>query len=341
MLKTRGFWIYIVIILVVLPLVFFISLLIGPYPLSFSQLLRFLLGQQENPIISAALTIRLHRTLLAAGAGAGLAISGATLQGLFRNPLIDSGLLGINSGAGFGAAIAILFTSSVGVGTFLGSEALIQGSSLFFALLALLLCFLISGWYRDRSGLVIVLAGVVISSLFSSLLTLIKFSADPFDKLPRIIFWLMGSFTTVTISQLIMVWAVILLGFLVLYLLRWRLTVISLGVDSAYSVGVRVRLVSSLSAVIASLIAASIVSICGIIGWAGLIVPHLARMIVGNDYRKLLPVSFFLGMLLLLLADLLIRLLSVEIPVTVVTSLIGVPFYLFLLHRYKLSGSSI
>ena len=259
--------------------------------------------------------------------GAGLACAGAAFQSFFANPLATPDTLGVANGASFGAALAIL----------LGFGAMqVQLLSFAFGVLSVLLVFSVTRTVGSSrpSMIMVILAGMVISSLFSALVSLVKYAADPQDVLPVITFWLMGSFSGVTRSSLMMGGPVIAAGTLLLFLLRFRLNALSLPEDEAKALGVNLPLVRGLVIVAASAVTASVVSMCGVIGWVGLLIPHLGRMAFGNDNRRLLPFSAMAGGLFMLVTDTIARCATAsEIPVSILTAVVGAPVFLMLLRK--------
>lgn len=272
--------------------------------------------------------VRLPRVVAAALVGAGLSVAGAVFQGVFRNPLASPYTLGISNGAGFGAALGIVLGTGM---------VFTQLSAIGFGLITVALTFLVASRSK-RSSVTLVLAGMLISSLFASLVSLLKFVADPTEKLPQIVYWLMGSFSGASFDKLVMILPMYLVALAVLFFFRWRLNVISIGDAEARSFGVDVGRDRFIVIVAASVIAALAVSVSGIIGWVGIVVPHLARMITGPDFRRLLPVSFSLGVCYLLIIDNVCRTLtSTEIPIGVVTGIVGVPVFLYFIFRRKVN----
>ncbi len=273
--------------------------------------------------------IRVPRILGAILTGAALSVSGAAYQGIFKNPLVSPDIIGASTGAGFGAALAIILSFSA---------AGIQGMAFVFSLGAVFATYMIA-MKINRGGdptLVLILTGMLIGTLFSSFISLIKFMADPYEKLPAITFWLMGSLSAVNIHDIRSILIPAAAGFILLFLIRWRLNIMSFGDEEAQALGVntgRLRLIVVFSS---TLLTASVVSITGIIGWVGLLIPHLARMMVGPDYRLLIPVSMLLGSSFLLLVDTLSRMiLPMEIPIGILTSIIGAPAFIYLLAKSK------
>lgn len=275
--------------------------------------------------------VRLPRVALAALCGGGLSLCGAALQGVFRNPLVSPHILGVSSGASFGGALAIL----LGV----GGLAMI-GSAFAFGIGALLLVGLLSraGGGSDTVG--VVLTGVVIAALFSALVSLLIVLANPETSLPGIVFWLMGSFATATGDKLALAAPAILAGLALLLLMRFRINILSLGEDEARSLGLPAERDRWLVFLSVALVEATVVSFSGVVGWVGLVVPHAARFLVGPDHRVLLPASALLGAAYLVAIDTLARTLTAaEIPLGVLTALIGAPVFAAILVRRQRQAS--
>jgi iron complex transport system permease protein len=324
----------IMILFVSLILIFFLSFILGRYPVAPGQLLAVLVARvfPVEPNWSATVEtvifqVRLPRILAAMLVGAALSTAGAAYQGMFKNPLVSPDILGASAGAGFGASLGIFFSFSM-VG--------IQVMAFLGGLLAVALTYGISLRIRHDPMLALVLSGIMIGSLSSAAISCIKYIADPYDKLPAITFWLMGSLASITPRDVYMVLIPITFGGILLYLLRWRLNVLAMGEEEARVLGINTSLMKTIVILCCTLMTAASVSISGMIGWVGLVIPHLARMIVGPNYRVLLPASILLGGAYLLLVDDLARLLaSMEIPLGILTALIGVPFFLYLLLNSK------
>lgn len=275
--------------------------------------------------------IRMPRIATACLVGAGLAAAGATYQGLFRNPLVSPDILGVSSGAGFGAALAILMSLPV---------VAVQGLAFVFGLAAVAVVYTIArlAGGRHEPLLVLVLAGVVVGALFSASISLIKYVADPYDQLPAIEFWLLGGLSGVRLADIGPVVVPILIGVVPLALLRWRLNVLSLDDEEARALGVRTGPLRALAIACATLMTAAAVSIAGMVGWVGLIVPHIARMLVGPSFVRLLPASMLIGAAYLLAVDNVARTAAaIEIPLGVLNAFLGAPFFLFVLARARRS----
>ncbi len=322
--------------LLVIPLIilFFISFLIGRYPISPSEVLMALAAKTTlvnyniPPSVEAVIfQIRLPRIMAAMMVGAALSIAGASFQGMFKNPLVSPDKLGVSAGAGFGAALAILFVA----GPFM-----VQFSAFMGGLLAVGLTYMISQTFKGTSMLTLVLCGIAIAALFSAFISMIKYVADPYEQLPTIVFWLMGSLSAVTNQDILMVTLPMVVGSGILLLIRWRINVLSMGEDEAQTLGVDTKKLHIIIITCCTIVTAAAVSISGIIGWIGLVIPHITRMIVGPDHKVLLPASIFMGAFFLLLIDDVARTITtVEIPLGILTAIIGAPFFLYLLAKSK------
>lgn len=321
-----------IVLLVFLPIIlFFASFLMGRYPISPVDVVKTILCPIFPQLtVSSTLNtivwqIRLPRILAALLVGASLSMAGTAFQGIFKNPLVSSDLLGVSNGAGFGAALAILLS---------GSGAVIQIFAFIFGIISVSITYLISRAYKAGGILILVLSGVAISAFFNSLISAIKFVADPEDKLPEIVYWLMGSLASVTMDEIIMIIIPLFIGFIILYLLRWQMNILAMGDEEAQSLGLNPTRVRLIIIAACTLLTSAAVSISGIIGWIGMIIPHMARMIVGPDNKILLPASISLGASFLLLIDNISRVvISIEIPIGILTAVIGVPIFLYLLRR--------
>lgn len=264
--------------------------------------------------------VRIPRILLSAMVGAGLSISGSALQGTFQNPLVSPDLLGVCSGAGFGAALGILLTGGAGLFT--------PALSLVFGLVSILLVFLLTGVKQNSETLSVVLGGIIVSSIFSALVALIKYVADTSETLPAITFWQLGSFANKTYQDIGIAIFPIAAGMLGLYLLRWRINLLSLGDEDCFTLGINPHRTRWLVILFATLTTAGCVTVSGIIGWVGLVIPHICRRLAGVNHGYLLPVSSLTGAIFMILVDTAARnLTSAEIPVGILTALIGAPFF--------------
>lgn len=309
------------------------ALLVGRYTISLRDALQTILhpslaGSEHFRVIWY---LRLPRAAAAAMCGAALAVSGAAFQGVFRNPLVNSGLLGVSNGAGFGACLAIVF---------LGGGAYTYVLAFLFALLAVVLSWFSGRIAKVTTSVTLILGGVVVSSFFSALISILKYLADPYSQLPSITFWFMGSFADVGYLHFY-AFLPMALGMLLIYLSRWRINVLSMGEKEAAALGVNVRRYQLLIIGGATLATASAVCISGTIGWVGLVVPHIGRMLVGNNNVRLIPVSMSLGACFLTLMDILARCISPsEIPIGILCALVGTPFFVYLLKKTRGGGWS-
>jgi len=320
------------VLVLVLAAAIMVALAYGPFPLSADDVLRAgkrLTGDDMGAVTSGEIVfmrVRLPRVTADILVGAALSGAGAAYQTLFRNPLVSPDILGVSTGAGLGAVLGILMSLSV-----LGIEAF----AFLGGIATVLLVYLISSSLRghDRT-LVLVLSGVVIGALAGACISLVKTLADPYDQLPAITFWLLGSLAGVKFSDLAVTAPLVLVGFVPLVLHRWPIGVLSLGDDEARSLGVDVGRLRATVIAAATLMTASVVAISGVIGWIGLMMPHIARMLVGPNFNRLLPASMLLGAAFLLIVDTLARSLGrVETPVGILTAVLGAPFFLWLLSR--------
>lgn len=320
-------------LLTLLPVILMvISLTLGRYGVPLGDILRLfsdrMLGTDHGlpgVLNTVIFEVRLPRIITALAIGGSLAVAGSSYQGIFNNPLVSPDILGVSAGAGFGAAMAILLSLSI---------TAIQIASFVTGLLAVAATYIIAAKTKSHHQvLAMVLIGMLVGTVFTSCISLIKFMADPFDKLPAITFWLMGSLATVTNKDIAMVMPPVILGLIPLYLLRWQINVLSFGDEEAQTLGVDTKKTRFAVILCSTLITAASVAVSGVIGWVGLVVPHIARNIVGPNFRDLIPASFVLGGSYLLIVDTVARvLLPMEIPLGILTSLIGAPFFVWILY---------
>jgi iron complex transport system permease protein len=308
-----------------------LALTVGRYPVSISELFDIVAAKLSGraPDVPAAAVnviwqIRGPRVLAAALVGASLAIAGTAFQGLFRNPLVSPELLGASSGAALGAVIGIYLA--------LGVFA-IQAFAFVGGLVAVSAVYLIGSAIRARDPiLVLVLTGVVIGALLGAGVGLVKYIADPYNQLPAMTFWLLGSLAAINVADLVPLFGPVALGTLVLFALRWRMNVMSLPDEEARALGVSTGPLRIAIVAAATLVTSASVAAAGVIGWVGLVVPHIARTLVGPDFARLVPAAALLGGGFLLLIDTLARnMTAIEIPLGVLTALIGTPFFVWLL----------
>lgn len=322
-------------ILAALVIIIVASFSVGKYPIPPSELIPAILNSIFNPEAvdpqtqTALFNIRLPRILVVVMVGAALAAAGAAYQGMFRNPLVSPDLLGASAGASLGACLALVLdmpSTMVQVFAFVGGMVAVG-------------CVVwLNRVIRYDELLGLVLGGILISTLFQSGVSLLKFLADSNDKLPEITFWLMGGFSRVDQNDLFAIVIPMAAGFGVLMLERWKLNALSFGEEEARSLGINVSRVRLVVIFASTLIVSVSVAVSGVVGWVGLVIPHLARAIVGPNYRALIPASMFIGASYLLLVDDLCRmLLSLEIPIGILTAIIGVPFFI-VIFKHNMKG---
>ena len=305
-----------------------ISFCIGRYGISYQELTEALFNHTENPVINVILfNVRLPGIIMALLAGGVLSMAGTSYQAVFRNPMVSPDILGVSSGAACGASVGILLSlNSFGI----------QIISFGFGLLAVFITYGISKILKKGNDeiLMLILTGMIISALFGSAISLLKYVADQDTKLPAITFWMMGSLTSVTTSDIKSLLPSLMIGIIPLMLISWKLNALSLSEDEAFSLGInpaRIRLITILCA---TLITASIISFTGLIGWIGLIIPHFCRFVIGADTRKLMPFSFLCGAIFLLWVDnISLSITALEIPIGIITSITGAPAFLLFLSK--------
>lgn len=325
-------------LLAFLAALFFISFMIGRYPVSprtvwdiLTRRVFALPAYWDGTLETVVLQVRLPRILMGILVGGTLSVAGASYQTLFKNPMVSPDLLGVSAGAGFGAALALLNQAS-----WWG----VQLTAFVFGILAVFLSYTIGKAFGKGSITVLVLGGIVISSLFQSLLAIVKTLADTDNTLASITFWLMGSLGRVSVTDVLVMLPATALSLGTLFFFRHSIDALSAGEDEALTMGVNVRLVKLAVVAASTLITVCAVSICGIVGWVGMIVPHIARMLAGANYSKISAASFLIGGILLLLIDNVIRgVPGVELPLGVLTSLVGTPIFVALLAKTKRAWS--
>ena len=306
------------------------SLLLGRYDLSPGQLLHMLWtkvtgGAADWPLSDdkVVFAVRLPRVAAAALVGAALAVSGAAYQGMFRNPMVSPDILGASTGAGFGAAVAIL----LGAGYFgISAAAFCCG------LLAVAAAWLVSRLSRTNQTVTLILAGMMISSLFSAGTSFVKLVADTQQQLPAITYWLMGSLSSIKDKDVVFLAIPVALGMIPLFFLRWRMNLLTVGEEEAQSMGVNTRRLRGAVIVCATLLTSASVAVSGMIGWVGLVIPHFCRMLFGYDYRRLIPAGALFGAAFLLAVDDIARLVTTgELPLGILTAFVGAPLFLYLI----------
>lgn len=315
---------------VVFLLVLFLSGMLGRFSVTPRELLRLLLSRfvrvepnWRDGVQTVVFQIRLPRIAAAALVGAALAVAGVSYQGMFRNPMVSPDILGASTGAGFGAALAIL----LGAGYF-G----ISLTAFCFGLLAVAAAYLVSSLSRTNQTVALILSGMMISSLFSAATSYVKLVADTQQQLPAITYWLMGSLSSIKPRDVLFLVLPVALGLVPLLVLSWRMNLLTLGDEEARSMGVNTRLLRLTVIVCATLLTAASVAVSGMIGWIGLVIPHFCRMLFGYDYRRLLPAAALFGAAFLVVVDDIARLAYTgELPLGILTAFVGAPIFLYLL----------
>ena len=307
---------------------------VGKYDIKPSEVLEILWcrmwgmeSRYPQMTVNVVMELRIPRILAAVLVGASLALSGASYQGIFCNPLISPDFLGVSGGACVGAAVAILMSLSSG---FIQLFAFIGG------IIAVALALTLPVLFRNNSNIMLVLAGIIVGSAMSSIMGFIKYVADPETQLAAITYWTMGSFSYISLEDLLPTLPFIIIPAVILQLMSWRIDVLSLGEREAQALGINVRLVRGMVILCSTLLTASSVCIAGTISWVGLVIPHLGRMLVGPNNTKLLPVTALLGALFMLVVDTLTRTIgAAEMPISILTGIVGAPFYAWLLWRQR------
>lgn len=329
---------YLLLATLTLAIVALLSLLWGQYQIDMSTFVEYLnyklfskgeIDSQTFTLIdNIILEIRLPRVLLAILLGAALSTSGAVFQAMFVNPLVSPGILGVLAGASFGAACGMLLSDN---------WLIVQVLAFAFGFVAVGFAVLIGSMVTNsRSTVMLVLGGVISAALFTSLLSIIKYVADPYSTLPAIVYWLMGSLSMAQLNEVAFVAIPILLSITGMIFMSKYFDLMSLGDEEAKALGVNVKLIRIVAIILATLASSLSVVMAGIIGWVGLIIPHIVRMAVGPSHRLLIPLSAIVGGAFLLLADAISRLaLSVEIPIGILTSLIGIPIFIIVLKNAR------
>jgi iron complex transport system permease protein len=322
-------------LLALLPIItFLISFMLGRYPVQPVDVIKVLASHVlpiqhswSDTVDVVVMQIRLPRIILGLFVGAALSVAGTSFQGMFRNPLVSPDILGVSAAAGFGAALAILLSAS---------PLVIQLTALVFGVIGVLLAYALSRVHNSTSVVMLVLGGVIIASLFGALTSVTKYVADPEQKLPAITFWLLGGLGDASWIKVADSAPMFLAGTTGLLLVSWQINLLAMGDEEARALGVRTELLKVFVVACATLVTAAAVSVSGLIGWVGLVIPHVSRMIVGPDHRRLLPASVFLGAAFLLAIDNIARTATAaEIPLGILTAIVGTPFFAYLLRRTK------
>ena len=313
---------------------FLVSFSIGRYGVPVKEVIRIFINklvplQQTwtREMETVVINIRLPRIVMASLVGCALSAAGAAYQGVFQNPMASPDVLGASNGAAFGAALAILLG---------GSARIVTSAAFASSLVTVMVVYLIAERAPGLRVVNLILAGIMVGSLFTAGTSYIKLVADPSNQLPAITYWMMGSLSGSKLTQVAFVVVPMALGLLPLLLIRWQINILTLGDEEARTLGVHTNRLRMVVILCATLITAASISVSGMIGWVGLVIPHLSRKLVGNNYRFLLPASMILGATFLLIVDNISRnLLAVEIPIGILTAFVGAPFFLYLIARQE------
>ncbi len=332
--KKMNVSLAIIVLLIVLFCFVILALCLGKYPITIKESLSILFKaitfqkqSADTMSVNVVLELRLPRIIASILVGAALAVSGACYQGVFKNPLVSPDFLGVSSGACIGASVAILLglsSTTISLLAFAGGIiAVVITASLPLA-------------FKNRTNIMLVLSGIIIGSLMSSILGFIKYSADPTSQLASITYWTMGSFNYVSSKDLLMMVIVLVPTAIITIAMSWWLDVLSMGESEAKTLGANVRLIRGILIACSTLLTAGSVCVAGTIGWVGLIIPHFSRLLVGSSNRKVIPVSILVGGIFMLLVDTLTRIIGIsEMPVSIMTGIIGVPFFCFLMYKRR------
>ena len=312
--------------IITLLILIMISLTLGRYELSLVDIVNIFTGGGSKQEFSLIFNIRLPRVMLVVISGGALALSGMVFQSIFQNPLISPDVLGVSSGCSLGAALGIVFLSA--------SPLLLQSISFIFGIAAVIFSIILSKSMKSNRVLSLVISGIVTGAISSSFIMIIKYFADPYKELPAIDFWLMGGFYNSSWSNVFYVSILVLISTIIIYKFRWKLKVLTMGDSQAKLLGVNVKVVRTVIIFSATLLVSSVVSVAGVISWIGILAPHIVKSYCKDDIFNNIPITFLAGGIILLLADTIARTITTtEIPISILTSLVGAPFLVYLLNR--------
>ena len=326
--ENQKFNTLLVVLSVLLVIMFFTSMCVGRYSVSFVDVFKFFTGQQiDQTAYNVMLYLRLPRTLIAVLVGIALTLSGAIYQSSFNNRLVSPDLLGVSSGASVGACFAILLGFST---------AMISVFAFIVGFVTVFITLLIAKAFKNKSNVILILAGLAVGGVMSSLVGLIKYLADNEMKLAEMIFWLLGDLSKVTMDDFYVLLPVVVVCSIITIVLSWRLNIISLGQKEAKSLGVNYKVNFILLIVVATVLTAISVSVSGTIGWIGLVIPNITRLLIGSNNKKLIPISMLIGAIFMVIVDMLARSLAPnEIPLSVITGILGTPLFIFAIYKRR------
>lgn len=324
--KTK---VYILVSLLLLILLFLAAVMIGRYSVSVSNFFKIITGNDSVPVIdkNIIINLRIPRTIVALLTGVALSISGLVYQEIFNNKLVSPDLLGVSSGASVGAAFAIV----------LGYTGLVISLFSFtLGLITMFLTLIVTKIFKSSSSVYLLLAGVIIGGFMSSATGLFKYLASSDRQLSEITFWLLGSFSSVTYDSVLILLPIVLFGVITLFLLRWKINILALGQEEATSVGINYKALRLVVIICATLLTAGTVAIAGVIGWIGLVIPHISRILVGRNTKRTIPLTIVIGACFMIIVDVISRsFTSTEIPLSVVTGFLGTPLFLIILYTKR------
>ena len=326
--RNKKFIITLIVLSAILVVLFFTSMCLGRYPVSIGDVFKFFTFQTiDNTSEKVIEYLRLPRTLIALLIGCSLAVSGAIYQSAFNNKLVSPDLLGVSSGASVGACLAILIGFS---------SALISVFAFIFGFAAVALTLLISKTFRNKSNIILILCGLAVGGLMSSLVGLMKYLADNEMKLAEMTFWLLGDLSKATIKDFWIMLPVTVVDCALDILLSWRLNIISLGAKESKTLGVNYKLTMALLIVVATSLTAVSVAIGGTIGWIGLVIPNIVRLFVGSNNKKVIPISILLGSIMMIVVDTIARSIAPnEIPLSIITGILGTPVFIYAIFKRR------
>ncbi len=326
--ENKKFKIIIIVLSALTVVLFLGSMCIGRYGVSFSNVVNFFTGQVIPEMEYRVITyLRIPRTLVAMLVGVALAVSGTIYQSVFNNKLVSPDLLGVSSGSSVGACLAILLGMSAGM---------ISLFSFITGFIAVLITVIIAKIFNNKSNVVLILSGIAVGGIMSSFVGLMKYLADSELKLAEMTYWLLGDVSGSTMTDVFVVLPIVIIGVVVSILLSWKLNIVSLGEKDAKSLGVNYKLIMAIMISVATLLTASAVSVSGTIGWVGLVIPNVVRLLVGSDNRKVIPVSVLTGASFMIIVDTICRSIAPnEIPLSVVTGIIGTPLFIYAIFKRR------
>lgn len=326
--NKKTFIISISILSILIVILFFISMSIGRYEIPFVDVIKYFTGQPVPEISERVITyLRLPRTLLAGLVGCALAVSGAIYQSAFNNKLVSPDLLGVSSGASVGACFAILLGLS---GVMIGLFSFVMG------FLTVVITVVIATLFKNKSNVVLLLAGIAVGGLMSSGIGLMKYLADDEMKLAEMTYWLLGDLSGTTMKEVWIMLPLVVICSVIIILLSWKVNIISLGAKESKTLGVNYKLNMGILIAVATLLTAGAVSVSGTIGWIGLVIPNVVRLIIGSDNKKVLPLSMLFGAMFMIIVDMLARTLAPnEIPLSVITGIVGTPLFIYAIFKRR------